>query len=48
MELKLITAECTEWKNVIEFADVCSWSAGKFLADKMRKNNFKDWVIKQL
>lgn len=43
MELKLITSESAEWNEVIEFAEGCSWGAGKTLADKMRQNDFKDW-----
>lgn len=43
MELKLITSESAEWNGVIEFADKCSWNAGKALASKMRQNNFEDW-----
>lgn len=43
MDFRLITADSEEWTDVIEFADTCSWRAGKFLADKMRRNCFKDW-----
>ncbi|MCM1131952.1 MAG: GNAT family N-acetyltransferase [Ruminococcus flavefaciens] len=43
MDFKLITSESDEWTNAIEFADTCSWRAGKFLADRMRRNCFSDW-----
>lgn len=43
MELKIITTECNEWRIVAEYAQNCSWSAGKALAREMLNNNFTDW-----
>ena len=31
------------WQRTIEFADTCSWVAGKHLARLMRSNYFHDW-----
>lgn len=43
MEIYLMTAEHKYWKEVISFAEKCSWKAGPFLAKKMRENEFKEW-----
>lgn len=43
MEFRPITAESKEWNEIIDFADACSWRAGKTLANKMRENAFKGW-----
>ena len=32
------------WKALTEYADACSWSAGKSLAQQMRANNFGGWA----
>jgi len=42
MELKKITAESNEWNDVAEYANNCSWRAGKELAEKMLNNSFTD------
>ena len=31
------------WNSTINFAANCSWSAGPFLAERMRCNDFLDW-----
>ena len=31
------------WNDTIDFAEKCSWKAGPFLADMMKKNEFRDW-----
>lgn len=31
------------WNDTIDFAEKCSWRAGPFLADMMKKNEFCDW-----
>ncbi len=31
------------WTQMIEFAENCSWIAGKHFADMLRKNSFSDW-----
>ena len=31
------------WEKLAEYADNCSWSAGKNLAKQMRANDFYDW-----
>ena len=43
IEIYLMTAEHTYWKEIISFAERCSWKAGPFLAKKMQKNEFNEW-----
>lgn len=43
IEIHLMTAEHTYWKETISFAERCSWKAGPFLAKKMRENEFSEW-----
>lgn len=43
MEIYLMTAEHKYWKEVISFAEKCSWKAGPFLAKKMKENELKEW-----
>ena len=43
MEFKTITSACKEWPRVAEYAQNCSWRAGKALADDMLHNRFTDW-----
>lgn len=43
IEIHLMTAEHTYWKETISFAEKCSWKAGPFLAKKMKENEFKEW-----
>lgn len=31
------------WNETINFADNCSWKAGPYLANQMRKEEFVDW-----
>lgn len=31
------------WESVVDYADNCSWSAGKNLAKRMRANDLNDW-----
>jgi hypothetical protein len=31
------------WEKTITFASNCSWTAGRFLAQRMRRDEFKDW-----
>ncbi len=38
-----LTKDSKYWNETIIFAEHCSWSAGPFLADKMRKNDFLEW-----
>lgn len=34
---------CDLWEKLAEYADNCSWRAGKNLAKQMRINDFHDW-----
>ena len=43
MNILLISQEHPLWEKTAEFAQNCSWKAGQFLAEKMRKNDFRDW-----
>lgn len=43
IEIHLMTAEHTYWKETISLAEKCSWKAGPFLAKKMQENDFKEW-----
>lgn len=43
IEIHLMTAEHTYWKETISFAENCSWKAGPFLAKKMQENEFNEW-----
>lgn len=43
MEIYDMTAEHERWGDVAEFAEKCSWKAGKVLAEKMRNGGFKGW-----
>ena len=40
MNILLISQEHPLWEKTAEFAQNCSWKAGQFLAEKMRKNDF--------
>ena len=33
----------TLWEPTAEYADCCSWNAGKILAEQMRKNSYTTW-----
>ncbi len=43
LEIQLLINDSLLWKRTINFARECSWRAGKALADKMEKNDFKNW-----
>ena len=45
MEILLIKQEHPLWEKTISFAEKCSWKAGPFLAERMRKNDFHDWEV---
>ncbi|MDE7220686.1 MAG: GNAT family N-acetyltransferase [Oscillospiraceae bacterium] len=42
-KLYLMTQGHPYWEETISLAEHCSWRAGPFLAEKMRKNEFKEW-----
>lgn len=42
-EVHLMTQGHQYWEETISLAENCSWKAGPFLAEKMRKNEFKEW-----
>ena len=43
--MQVIRLSCGDslWMQTIEFAENCSWIAGKHFADLLRKNSFSDW-----
>lgn len=43
MEIKTITSSDEAWIDVQDYAEKCSWSAGRFLATAMARDEFKDW-----
>lgn len=43
MEIQMIQKGHILWNKTISFAQSCSWKAGPYLADCMKKNSFKDW-----
>lgn len=43
MKIYEITQEHKYWDATIEFADKCTWKAGKFLASLMKENKFLSW-----
>ncbi len=43
MEFELLTPSNERWQSMIRYAENCSWSAGKALADAMRNGAFTDW-----
>lgn len=43
MRFELMTASHEAWRDVIIYAEKCSWRAGKFLANEMRDGSFSDW-----
>lgn len=43
IEIYLMTAEHTYWKETISFAERCLWKAGSYLAKKMQENEFNEW-----
>ena len=42
-ELYLMAQGHPYWEETISLAEKCSWRAGPFLAEKMRKNEFQEW-----
>jgi len=43
MIVKSLVDQDEIWEKVAEYADNCSWSAGKNLAKEMRIKSFRDW-----
>ena len=43
MKIIRLQYEDKYWNKTIDFANYCSWCAGKHLADLMRNNCFNDW-----
>ena len=43
MYFKTITSSDEMWCNVKDYAQSCSWRAGRVLAKAMEKNAFEDW-----
>ncbi|MBP1537560.1 MAG: GNAT family N-acetyltransferase [Ruminococcus sp.] len=43
MELCVLDSTDEKWGSVAEFADNCSWAAGRTLARLMRTGSFKAW-----
>lgn len=43
MKVTQLTPDHELWGSAIEFAENCSWVAGKHLAGMMRENRFTDW-----
>lgn len=43
MEFKIITSSDDLWNKVKNYAEACSWKAGKSLADSMENHIFEDW-----
>ncbi len=43
MQIYEITSTHKYWNDAIDFAENCSWRAGKSLATLMKENQFLDW-----
>ena len=43
MEVNRIESNDSKWNALIEYAENCSWTAGKHLASMMRDNAFDEW-----
>ena len=43
MEFELLTPAGVHWNSMIEYAENCSWSAGRARAENMKKTAFTDW-----
>ena len=43
MNFKAITSSDELWRKVRNYAENCSWRAGKALANRMDNNGFSDW-----
>lgn len=43
MKVERIKYNTTLWNITIDFAENCSWGAGKHIAGTLRENRFSDW-----
>ena len=43
MQARMITSLDKMWNSVMVYAESCSWSAGKYLANDMKNNSFSGW-----
>ena len=43
MQIYEITSTHKYWNDAIDFAENCSWTAGKYLAKLMKENKFLGW-----
>lgn len=43
MTIKPLTTRDDLWEPLAEYAETCSWRAGKFLSKQMRSKGFIDW-----
>ena len=43
MDILRLTADSPLWEAAADFAENCSWIAGKHVAQMMRENRFTDW-----
>lgn len=43
MQIKIITPSDELWNKVEEYAENCSWGAGKSLSNEMKNRSFSDW-----
>lgn len=43
LDVKKLTAADAEWNVLADYAENCSWGAGRTLAEEMRQNHFTDW-----
>lgn len=43
MEIVQIEYDSLLWRKAIDFAENCSWVAGKHIAGMLRENRFTDW-----
>ena len=43
LEAKKLTAADAEWNALADYAENCSWGAGRTLAEEMRQNHFTGW-----
>ena len=43
MKIERIEYNSVLWKKTIDFAENCSWIAGKHIANMLRENRFSEW-----
>lgn len=43
MEIVRLKYDALLWEKAIDFAENCSWAAGKHIAGMLRENRFTDW-----